>query len=461
MLYVAVVLLALWTGQRRTVLAMTLLCTGLIVLGALMKSVGDNEGILFANRILTLIAVWASALLGLHYQARIASLSAREQLERLNEELRQEISVRKDVERILRRNQQRLSAAQEIAVIGSWEWEAATDKLSWSDELFRICGLSPQAGMTYDRFLQTIHPSDRDHVVSVLDLSRGTGHSFSVQYRVVRPDGVIRVLQARGQPELDEAGGLILVQGTGQDITELREAEDGLERSRQQLRALSIHLQSVREEERTRIAREIHDELGQALTALKLDLASLARKAGSDPAVQEKIRSMVGLVNDTIQTVRRIATELRPAILDDLGLLAALEWQTHEFQKRTGISCELKIGADLNVAPGPSTELFRVFQETLTNVARHAQASAVTIYFGKHDRTVVLEVRDNGVGIRETQIAGIRSLGITGMRERVRLLGGDIQFTGIPGQGTTVQIQIPDAHAEPPPSSTSGSMIPS
>jgi signal transduction histidine kinase len=281
-----------------------------------------------------------------------------------------------------------------------------------------------------------------------LELSKASGHTFRVQYRMVRPDGTLRVLQARGQPEWDQAGRMTRIYGTGQDITELREAEEGLERSRQQLRALSAHLQSVREEERTRIAREIHDELGQALTALKLDVASLARKSANDPFIEERTRSMVELINETIQTVRRIATELRPAILDDLGLPAALEWQTHEFQKRTGLACELKIDPELKVAPAPSTALFRVFQETLTNITRHAHATAVTIYLGQQHGHVVLEVRDNGVGIAENQVSGLRSLGITGMRERVQLLGGDIQLAGIPGQGTTVRIHVPAQHVE-------------
>jgi PAS domain S-box-containing protein len=451
MVYAAVVVLALCTGRRRPVVSLAVVCTGLIVFVPVVKHANLDDGVMLANRVLSTIAIWAFALLGFRYQALIVSLAAREQLQRANQKLRRQISVHKDVEDTLRRNQQRLSAAQEIAVVGSWEWDVGTNTLSWSDELFRICGLSPQDGMTYARFLQTIHPSDRNDVVSALQLSRNTGHPFRIQYRVLRADGTVRILEARGQVEFDGDGGFIRVQGTGQDITELREAQEGLERSRQQLRALSAHLQSVREEERTRIAREIHDELGQALTALKLDLATLARKAGGDAVVQDKVQSMVGLVNETIQTVRRIATELRPAILDDLGLLAALEWQTHEFQKRTGISCELKIGADIDVKPRASTELFRVFQETLTNIARHAGASTVTIFFSRQERHLVLEVHDNGVGIQENQISDIRSLGITGMRERVRLLGGTLQLTGIPGQGTTVLIQIPAEQAEAAP----------
>jgi PAS domain S-box-containing protein len=442
------VLLVLWTGRRRMVLAMTAVCTGLILLGPFMKSTGTPDVVTWANQLVSIAAVWASALMGLCSPRRLCT--ACEELQRLNEELRDELSVHKDLEATLRRNQQRLAAAQEIAVIGSWEWELASNRISWSNELYRICGLSPEHEMTYDRFLRTIEPADRDHVVSIVELSKASGHSFRVQYRVVRPDGTRRIVQARGQPEWDPAGRMTRLHGTGQDITELREAEEGLERSQQQLRALSAHLQSVREQERTRIAREIHDELGQALTALKLDVASLARKSAGDPVIEQKTRAMVELINETIQTVRRIATELRPAILDDLGLPAALEWQTHEFQKRTGLACELKMDPDLKVAPGPSTELFRVFQETLTNIVRHARASAVTIYFGRQDDRVVLEVRDNGVGIAETQVSGLRSLGITGMRERVHLLGGDIQLTGIPGQGTTVRIQVPAEHAEQP-----------
>lgn len=230
---------------------------------------------------------------------------------------------------------------------------------------------------------------------------------------------------------------------------ERKRTEEKLRESREQLRALSIYLQYVREEERTRIAREVHDELGQALTGLKMDLSWLAgrMRRGQQPLL-DKIKSMSSHVDGTIQSVRRIATELRPGILDDLGLVAALEWQANEFQTRTGIQCivtstlqETQLDADLNTA------FFRIFQETLTNVMRHANATKVEVRSTEVDGEVVLTVHDNGRGITPEEISDTRSIGLLGMEERAGLLGGTIEFAGEPGQGTTVTVRIPITRA--------------
>lgn len=224
-----------------------------------------------------------------------------------------------------------------------------------------------------------------------------------------------------------------------------KRAEERLHESREQLRALSVYLQYVREEERTRIAREVHDELGQALTGIKLDLAWLAvRLPRSQRPMLEKVADMSAHIDATIQAVRRIATELRPGILDDLGLVAALEWQANEFQGRTGITCrvtsslpEEQLDADLNTA------FFRIFQETLTNVIRHANASRVDVHLAPVDDTIVLTVRDNGRGITPSEIRDRRSIGLLGMGERAALLGGKVDIRGAPGQGTAVTVRIP------------------
>jgi PAS domain S-box-containing protein len=453
-LYAAGILLSVWSGRRRPVIGLTLVCTGLTIVASLMNVAGAASGVAVNTRVLTIILFWATAYLGLRNQAWLVSVATKGQLYRLNQELRSEILERRRVEESLRRSKQRLAEAQEISLVGSWNWDVLKDKLTWSDELVRIYGMSPVDGRvpqeshaTFEAFLQAVHPQDRDRVKQVIDETVQTREPFRFHYRIVRPDGVIRWLQARGQLELDAAGTLIRIYGTGQDITELKQAEDELEQSRQQLRALSAHLQSVREEERKRIAREIHDELGQAMTALKMDLAWLSKKT-NDQSVLGKVQSMSNLLNDTIQTIRRIATELRPAILDDLGLSAALEWQAQEFEKRTGIRCELKVSPEVSIASDPSTELFRVFQEILTNIARHAHATQVHVTLETQADQLMLEVRDNGIGIRQTQVWDIRSIGLTGMRERVRLLGGGILITGIPGQGTTVVVQVPASRCE-------------
>lgn len=221
---------------------------------------------------------------------------------------------------------------------------------------------------------------------------------------------------------------------------------EGLRDSRQQLRALAAYLQSARENERSLIAREIHDELGSMLTGLKIDLSWLAGRLPVDQMpLLEKSRAMSKLVSSIIQSVRRISTDLRPAMLDDLGLVAAIEWQTQEFQRRTGICTRFtstllrngKLDRELDTA------VFRILQETLTNVARHANATRVNITLKEKTGGIILTVRDNGKGITQRQIFHRTSLGILGMRERALLLGGEIIIVGLPGKGTTVAVDIP------------------
>jgi signal transduction histidine kinase len=233
-----------------------------------------------------------------------------------------------------------------------------------------------------------------------------------------------------------------------------RRAEEQLRESHEQLRALSIYLQSVREEERTRIAREVHDELGQALTSCKLDLSWLATKLPKElkPLI-EKTKTLSAHIDSTIQMVRRISAELRPGVLDHLGLAAALEWQANEFQNRTGIKCDVR--ADVNepqLEQNASTTLFRIFQETLTNIIRHAGATHVTVDLKERDGRIHLAISDNGRGISRTEINDPKSMGLLGMRERAALLGGLFKIGRMPrGEGTEVKVSIPLPRTDPQP----------
>ena len=215
--------------------------------------------------------------------------------------------------------------------------------------------------------------------------------------------------------------------------------------SHEQLRSLSAHLESVREEERTHIAREIHDELGQMLTALKIDLSWLTPRL---PKEQElllvKTKSMYQLIDMAIHTVQKISAELRPAVLDDLGLSAAIEWQAGEFEKVTEIRCEFSSNPeDIVLDQDRSTAIFRIFQEALTNVIRHANATKVKASLIEEAGKIVLRVRDNGEGIEKKQIINPKAFGLIGMRERARFWGGEVKITGTPGRGTTVAVSIP------------------
>jgi signal transduction histidine kinase len=226
-------------------------------------------------------------------------------------------------------------------------------------------------------------------------------------------------------------------------------AEEQLRESHEQLRALSVYLQTVREEERTRIAREVHDELGQALTSCKLDLSWIAGRLPRDlkPLV-DKTRALSAHIDSTIQTVRRISSELRPPVLDHLGLAAALEWQANDFQTRTGIRCDVHTNVrETLLDQDLSTSLFRIFQETLTNVIRHAGATQVSVHLKEADGRITLDVKDNGRGISREEISNSKSMGLLGMRERAALLGGIFRIGRLGrGKGTRVSVSMPVPH---------------
>jgi signal transduction histidine kinase len=230
----------------------------------------------------------------------------------------------------------------------------------------------------------------------------------------------------------------------------LRELNRQLKTSEEQLRALSARLHSAREEEGTRIAREIHDEMGGTLTSLKWDLertakdlSSLANAAGNTE-MRQRIDSMTGLVESTINTVRRISSELRPGVLDDLGLVAAIDWQAQQFQSRTGIKCYSETVIDtVDLNRESATAVFRIFQEILTNVLRHAQANSIHVMLEEQDGYLELKVKDDGRGITESEKSNTQSLGILGMKERALLIGGEVNIGGQRGAGTTVVVRVP------------------
>lgn len=269
---------------------------------------------------------------------------------------------------------------------------------------------------------------------------------FSILTPLERHGRIIGAL-AVSSPELSEYF-IPSVKSLAQHIsTALELADEYAERRRaeEELRNLSEHLQTVREEERTGVAREIHDELGQALTVLKMDLSWVKDRLPSDQdQLVKRTESMLGLTDNTIQSVKKICTELRPGLLDDLGICAAIEWQAGEFQKRTGIECRITLDPDeISLDKKTSTAIFRVFQEALTNVARHANATRVDASLVEQMERLELEVKDNGRGITEREVRKPKSFGLIGMRERIHFLGGDFEIKGTKGRGTVLKVSIP------------------
>lgn len=252
-------------------------------------------------------------------------------------------------------------------------------------------------------------------------------------------------------PLSDEHGGP-MVGGVALDITDRKRIENELKHSAEELRALSGHLETIREEERTRIARELHDEMSQVLTGLKMDVAWVRSELGrADPLSRTQVAQVVGktaemeaLVEHTIATVRELICDLRPGLLDHLGLVDALEWQAQEFERRTGVSCTFVNAAPyIDDSPTAATALFRILQEALTNVARHAHATSVRVQLGQDDHHIQLSVIDNGQGLPRDRQPRPQSFGLLGIRERLALLDGFLKIESTPGKGTVLTAAIP------------------
>lgn len=229
------------------------------------------------------------------------------------------------------------------------------------------------------------------------------------------------------------------------DMTEKLQAEEELKKSHEQLRQLATHLQTVRESERAHMAREIHDELGQQLTGLKMDISWIGKKIPEGEAgLKDKVKETIELVDDTVKTVRRLATQLRPSILDDLGLVPAMEWQSEDFQKRSGIETHFNSGVNnIEIGDKTATCIFRIYQESLTNVMRHSKATKVGANLSFNEGSLILQIVDNGVGYNPEDINGKNTLGLVGMKERTIMLDGVFEIDSKPGRGTTIKVSIP------------------
>jgi PAS domain S-box-containing protein len=483
-----------------------------------------------------------------------------------------DITAHARVEAQLRMALGQLAQAESLARLGSWEWNLRTDTVTWSDELYRLCGVDrDHLHATLEGTFALVHSDDRVSVQEIIDRACRDRVPYVCEHRIVRPDGAVRTFLSRGTVVVDDLGQPVKLVGTAQDITERKEADEALARyaaliessddaiitqnldgtiltwnpgaerlygyrsdeaagrllalvepleragelerlqarvqrgehidhhetvrlrkdgvrigvsvsispikdgegriigvssiarditeraragealarSRAQLRDFAGQLRAARETERTQIAREIHDELGQALTALKMDLFSLRHSVPAplcDPLLV-KTDEMATLIDQMVDKVRNLATELRPAVLDSLGLSAAVEWAVQQFGRRTRIECALDLPAEpLRLDAERSTDLFRILQEALTNVARHAHASRVDVHLRATSGEVVLEVHDNGRGITDSEMENVRSFGLLGMRERTLPWGGELGVRVAPQGGTSVIACIPLGH---------------
>lgn len=356
---------------------------------------------------------------------------------------RRAVEIASDMTKDLRTSESSLAEAQHMARLGSWVLEPAGGTMKWSAETYRIFGMDAFSDAPrYEDFLNRIHERDRERVKAGLERSMAGGDEFNTEHRIIQRDGSVRWVQTISRPGNDDS--IRLLRGTIMDITERKHTVEALKRSQELLRELTAHQDRVKEAERKRIAREIHDELGQTLLALRIDVSMLdARTAHSHPRLNEKVRGALNQIDATVRTIRTIINNLRPAVLD-LGLNAAFEWQVSEFRRRTGIACDLLMGEkEFDVDDTRATSLFRILQESLTNVIRHANASHVVIELYKEDSRLVMKITDNGIGIYPESRKNANSFGLVGVEERIHALGGEFLISSAPGKGTTLTVYIP------------------
>jgi PAS domain S-box-containing protein len=355
-----------------------------------------------------------------------------------------DVTDRRQAEERLRQSERRLAEAQQVAHIGSWERDLLTNQVTWSDELYHIFGLKAgEIVLSYQQFLNLLVPQDVDRMCAVVDEAIRERRHFNCDYRITLADGSIRVLNDRGGTILNEQGEPIRLVGTCQDVTELRKAEQALQEHAARLQTLSRRLLEVQEEERRHLARELHDEVGQMLTGLRLilkptaDFTTNAARTGF-----EKARA---LVDELLETVRQLSFDLRPAALDQLGLLPGLLALFERYTRQTGVVVNFKHqGVNGRFAPEVETTAYRIVQEALTNVARHAAVANVSVRVWTIADMLSAQIEDRGRGFSaEDALARLRSSGLPGMQERVTLLGGRLTIESRPGTGTQITAELP------------------
>jgi len=356
-----------------------------------------------------------------------------------------DITEQKQIEKALQESEERFRSFSEAAFEAIVIHEGGV-LLRANDQFFEMFGYKPDELLGKQTISLLVAPKARKYMRSQIAIG-GRGHYDSVG---LRKDGTKFPMEIRAQ-DMEYKGRKVRV-GVLRDITERIQAETEREALLQQVRAshdelrtLAAYLQTALEDERTSIAREIHDEFGQSLTALKMDLAWLStRITPAEPQVQEKMAVMTSMLQELIQYSRQVASNLRPGLLDDLGLNAAIEWYANDWSARHGKGIFIHLpDMELPLNREMSTALYRILQETLTNVARHAEATRVDVYLEMADDHVILQVRDNGRGISQNEIHSSTALDLLGMRERAYQFGGGLEISAKPGKGTTVQVRLP------------------
>jgi PAS domain S-box-containing protein len=352
--------------------------------------------------------------------------------------------ARKRAEEILFRREAELNEAQRLASIGSWEWDILADVVTCSSVVRRIYGFEREDQNSPNRaFSEFVHPDDQARRSAAVDAALKGGPPYDVEFRIIRPDKSVRFAHSRGRLIHNEAGQPVRMLGMTQDITERKRAAKQLEEANYQLRLLSRRLFDAQEEERRHLARELHDEIGQALTAAKINLQSVTANGGE--ATSARVQETTAILDRLLGQVRKISLDLRPLMLDDLGLVPALRSLLDQQGRRASVP--VRFSADNipeNLDPEIQTTCFRIAQEAITNVLRHARATNVEVDLRRENGKFRFLIRDNGLGFdagsAQAQTVG---LGLIGIKERAALIGGRAKIISSPNKGTTIEVFLP------------------
>lgn len=345
----------------------------------------------------------------------------------------------------IRQTSEELKEAQRIGRLGSWCWDIQADAVDWSPELYRLFGCDPTLPPPSFREQERFHPPESWQALHACVMRAvEAGEPYTLELPFVRDDGSQGWLLANGRPVRGADGAVFKLRGTAQDVSERKAMELALLASRNELRDMVAHHEVACEEDRKHVSRELHDELGQLLSAMRMDIAQLRREiAGGGDQVTATLDDMHGLVDKMFMVARSVSTSLRPAALD-FGLLPALEWLAQDVAQRSRIVCNVDFDtSDLLLPDAQAATIFRVVQESLTNVVRHAQAGQVDITLRHTPHELALCIRDNGRGFDVSAVRKQAGFGLLSMRERVLSMGGQMHMDTAPGQGTTIRIDIP------------------
>ncbi len=361
--------------------------------------------------------------------------------------LLEDITQRKLAEEALKESEYQLRESQKVANLGSYVYSLSSGKWKSSPILNTVFGIDENYTTDFDGWIKIVHPDDREMMLNYFKTNILTNHEFfNKEYRIKRiNDQKRRWVHGLGELEFDADGNVIKLIGTIQDITERKLVERSLLESEEQLRQLTIYMDSKTEDEKKRIAEEIHDGLGQLLTGLKMDLQWISKKwPAESETLRDKFNSMRNIIDTSVKEVQKLSIQLRPKMLDELGLLETIQWEAYQFEERTGIYCEVHFSPEeFEVDHERSSTIYRILMELLTNVYRHAKATKVNVQLVMKGNNYILTFSDNGVGIQKEQIESKFSFGLISITERVKMWDGDIKITGKKNKGTTFKVIVP------------------